>query len=45
MTHFKENLDAVTIHNDAIINIAEDPSIGIQKLEFLLSKQPFPRRR
>jgi tetratricopeptide (TPR) repeat protein len=42
MTQFKENLDAVTIHNDAIINIAEDPSIGIQKLEFLLSKQPFP---
>jgi tetratricopeptide repeat protein 30 len=42
MTQFTENLDAVTIHNDAIINIAEDPSIGIQKLEFLLSKQPFP---
>lgn len=41
-TQFKENLDAVSIHNDAIINIAEDPSIGIQKLEFLLSKQPFP---
>ena len=37
-----ENLDTFTIHNDAIINIEEDPSIGIQKLEFLLSNQPFP---
>lgn len=37
-----ENLDTLTIHNDAIINIKEDPSIGIQKLEFLLSNQPFP---
>jgi len=34
-----ENLDTLTIHNDAIINIEEDPSIGIQKLEFLLSNQ------
>mmetsp|Transcript_29296 Transcript_29296/g.49909 ORF Transcript_29296/g.49909 Transcript_29296/m.49909 type:complete len:646 (-) Transcript_29296:999-2936(-) len=37
-----ENLDTITVHNDAIINVEEDPSLGIQKLEFLLSNQPFP---
>jgi len=35
-----ENLDAIAIHNDALLNIEEDPSIGIQKLEFLLSDGP-----
>ena len=45
IAQFIENLDAVTIHNDSIINIGEDPSIVIQKLEFLLSssnQQAFP---
>jgi tetratricopeptide repeat protein 30 len=45
LAQFTENLDAVTIHNDSIINIGEDPSIVIQKLEFLLSssnQQAFP---
>ena len=43
MTRFKESLDAVTIHNDAIVNIEEDPSIGIQHLELLFSTYPFPQ--
>jgi len=45
IAQFTENLDAVTIHNDSIINIGEDPSIVIQKLEFLLTssnQQAFP---
>ena len=37
-----EDLDAVTIHNDAVINIEQDPRVGIEKLEYLLSNQPFP---
>ncbi|KAL3826625.1 hypothetical protein ACHAXA_010550, partial [Cyclostephanos tholiformis] len=43
MAQFKENLDTVTIHNDAIVNIEKDPSVGIQKIEFLLSNHPFPQ--
>ncbi|KAL7528623.1 hypothetical protein ACHAXR_005709 [Thalassiosira sp. AJA248-18] len=39
--HFNENLDTVTIHNDVVANIDGDPSIGMQKLEFLLA-QSFP---
>jgi len=42
MSYFNENLDTVTIHNDVIVHIEEDPSIGMQKLEFILQQQPFP---
>ena len=42
LKHFSEGLDACTIHNDVVANISEDPAIGMQKLEFLLSNQSFP---
>ncbi len=41
-TLFDEDLDTVTAHNHAIINVAEDPSAGIQKLGALLSQQSLP---
>ncbi|KAL9188302.1 hypothetical protein ACHAXT_006680 [Thalassiosira profunda] len=31
--------DAVSIHNDAVANIAADPTVGMQKLEYLLANQ------
>jgi tetratricopeptide repeat protein 30 len=43
MTQLNGSIDTVTIHNDAIVNIEEDPSIGIHKLELLLSNHPYPR--
>ena len=36
------NLDSVVIHNDAIIHNEDDPSVGMQKLSYLLSDTPFP---
>ncbi len=42
ISHFCEDLDTVTAHNDAIINFADDPSVGIQKLGVLLSQQSCP---
>ena len=39
---FGENLDTVTIHNDAILHFDDDPIIVLQKLEFLLSNESFP---
>ena len=39
---FGENLDTVTIHNDAILHLDDDPIIVSQKLEFLLSNESFP---
>ena len=41
-THSDEDLDTVTAHNDAIINFAEDPTAGIEKLGILLSQQACP---
>lgn len=40
--HDDENLDTITIHNDAIINLEKDPSVGMQKLSYLLSNASFP---
>ena len=37
-----EDLDTVTVHNDAVINKEQDPRVAIVKLEYLLSNQPFP---
>ena len=42
MSCFHDNLDAITIHNDVIINSEDDPNIAIQKLEFLLSEEISP---
>lgn len=41
-TPFDENHDIVAAHNDAIINFAEDPTAGIQKLDTLFSQQSCP---
>lgn len=38
----EEELDAVTLHNQALMNMEAEPSKGFQKLQFLLQQNPFP---
>ena len=38
----EEELDAVTLHNQALMNMEAEPSRGFQKLQFLLQQNPFP---
>ena len=38
----EEELDAVTLHNQALLNMDGKPSEGFQKLTFLLQQNPFP---
>uniref|UniRef100_A0A915BV57 Tetratricopeptide repeat protein 30 n=1 Tax=Parascaris univalens TaxID=6257 RepID=A0A915BV57_PARUN len=38
----EEELDPVTLHNQALININANPSDGFAKLQYLLSQNPFP---
>lgn len=38
----EEELDAVTLHNQALINMDTKPSEGFEKLQFLLQNEPFP---
>ncbi|RLU20916.1 hypothetical protein DMN91_007530 [Ooceraea biroi] len=38
----EEELDAVTLHNQALINMGTKPSEGFEKLQFLLQQNPFP---
>lgn len=38
----EEELDPVTLHNQALMNIEQDPSGGFKKLNFLLNNPPFP---
>lgn len=38
----EEELDPVTLHNLALVNMDEDPTAGFKKLNFLLSQPPFP---
>jgi tetratricopeptide repeat protein 30 len=38
----EEELDPVTLHNQALMNIEADPSAGFKKLNFLLNNPPFP---
>jgi tetratricopeptide repeat protein 30 len=38
----EEELDPVTLHNQALINMDDDPSVGFKKLNFLLGNPPFP---
>ena len=38
----EEELDAVTLHNQALINMDTKPSEGFEKLMFLLQQNPFP---
>ena len=38
----EEELDPVTLHNTAIMNMDEDPTTGFRKLNFLLQNPPAP---
>lgn len=38
----EEELDAVTLHNQALLNMDTKPSEGFEKLQFLLQQNPFP---
>ncbi|KAK6169346.1 hypothetical protein SNE40_020418 [Patella caerulea] len=38
----EEELDAVTLHNQALMNMEAKPTQGFQKLQFLLQQNPFP---
>ncbi len=37
-----ENLDNITIHNDVLVNIDDDPALGIERLKLLLAEDSFP---
>ncbi|KAJ9447290.1 Tetratricopeptide repeat protein 30-like protein [Diplonema papillatum] len=38
----QDELDPVTLHNTALVNMADDPTAGFEKLKFLLQNPPFP---
>lgn len=38
----QEELDPVTLHNTALVNMAEDPTNGFKKFNYLLQNPPFP---
>ena len=38
----EEELDAVTLHNQALMNMESEPTQGFEKLQFLLQQNPFP---
>ncbi|XP_018649626.1 hypothetical protein Smp_166420 [Schistosoma mansoni] len=38
----EEELDHITLHNQALINMEIEPDIGFQKLQFLLQQETFP---
>lgn len=38
----EEELDPVSLHNTAVVNMNEDPTSGFKKLNFLLQNPPFP---
>jgi len=38
----EEELDAVTLHNQALMNMEKRPTEGFEKLQFLLQQNPFP---
>lgn len=38
----EEELDPVTLHNQALMNMDEDPTTGFRKFNFLLTNPPFP---
>mmetsp|Transcript_13709 Transcript_13709/g.29452 ORF Transcript_13709/g.29452 Transcript_13709/m.29452 type:complete len:648 (+) Transcript_13709:217-2160(+) len=38
----EEELDPVTLHNSALLNMDSDPTGGFKKLNFLLQSPPFP---
>ncbi|CAN0239180.1 unnamed protein product [Scytosiphon promiscuus] len=38
----EQELDPVTLHNQALLHMEDDPTAGFRKLNFLLSNPPFP---
>uniref|UniRef100_A0A7S2EA66 Tetratricopeptide repeat protein 30 n=1 Tax=Ditylum brightwellii TaxID=49249 RepID=A0A7S2EA66_9STRA len=38
----EEEIDPVTLHNEALIRMDEDATVGFRKLNYLLSNPPFP---
>lgn len=38
----EEELDPVTLHNIALTSMGKDPTLGFQKLQFLLQQPSFP---
>ena len=38
----EEELDPITLHNSALMNMEEDPTTGFEKLNFLLQQVPCP---
>lgn len=38
----EEELDPVTLHNQALMNMEKNPADGFAKLQFLLAQNPFP---
>ena len=38
----EEELDPVTLHNQALMQMEDDPTAGFRKLNYLLSNPPFP---
>jgi tetratricopeptide repeat protein 30 len=38
----EEELDPVTLHNQALMNMDADPNVGFRKFNFLLQNPPFP---
>src|SRR5207253_3068269 len=38
----QEELDPVTLHNTALVNMNEDPTSGFKKFNYLLQHPPFP---
>jgi len=38
----EEELDAVTLHNTALMNMETDPTAGFEKLQYLLQQNPCP---
>lgn len=39
----EEEIDAVTLHNHALMNMDTKPSEGFEKLQYLLQQNPFPK--
>lgn len=38
----EEELDPVTLHNQALMNMETHPTEGFEKLQFLIQQSPFP---
>ena len=38
----EEEVDAVTLHNQGLMNMESNPTQGFEKFQFLLQQNPFP---